>query len=279
MNRFFALAVVIAALLVAPPAWSDPGGSVGEDWFEVSDEVRYVGESNSSPNEVSVTDETVTYSFELACGDTDANLQVDSFECDTSVIRCGQDDQGFFYYQTANYSDGSTENLGMGCYLPQEASEETQVVTPALVLSAFERVPLPESRVVVQPPGGQTLVGLETIFSTEAERFTEVVRLLGRRVELDIRPSSYRWATGDGRALVTDWPGRRWREGLPMSSYIRHVYGERTRLATRVDTTWSARYRVDGGPWQPVPGSVTMEGEPSPLRVRSAAPHLVSTSG
>ncbi len=144
------------------------------------------------------------------------------------------------------------------------------------MLRAFERVPLPESEVVVQPPGGQTLVGLETIFSTEAERFTETVTLLGRSVELDIRPSSYRWTHGDSTEQTTDWPGARWTRGG--SGYITHVYDDTARLSTSVDTTWSARYRVGNGGWQDVPGTVTIEGEATPLRVRSASPHLVGAS-
>ncbi len=46
-------------------------------------------------------------------------------------------------------------------------------------------------------------------------------------------------------------------------------------MTTRVDTTWSARYRVDGGAWADVPGTVTIEGEPVGLEVLSASPHLV----
>ncbi len=145
-----------------------------------------------------------------------------------------------------------------------------------MVQRAFERVPLPDSDVVVQPPGGETLVGLPTIFSTQAESFTETVTLLGRDVELDITPSSYRWSHGDSTVQTTDWPGQAWSRGE--NRYVTHTYDDTARLATRVDTTWSARYRVDGGAWQEVPGTVTIEGAASPLRVRSASPHLVGAS-
>ena len=146
------------------------------------------------------------------------------------------------------------------------------------MLRAFERIPLPESEVVVQPPGGQTLVGLDTIFSTEAEPFTETVRLLGQGVELDVTPTSYRWSHGDSTGQTTDWPGREWRRTGPAAGYISHVYDDRMRVSTSVDTTWSARFRVAGGAWQEVPGTVTIEGDPAPLRVRSASPHLVGVA-
>ena len=146
------------------------------------------------------------------------------------------------------------------------------------MLRAFERVPLPESELVVQPPGGQTLVGLDTIFSTEADGFTETVTLLGRSVELDIRPSSYRWSHGDSTEQTTDWPGEEWRRGGDASRYVTHIYDDRMRISTSVDTTWTAQYRVDGGAWQEVPGTVTIEGEAASLRVRSASPHLVGVA-
>jgi hypothetical protein len=186
------------------------------------------------------------------------------------------------YNVTAHRPDGSSELVDSDCYLPeavaaQAAPTARPQVTPALVLRAFERVPLPESELVVQPPGGQTLVGLDTIFSTEADGFTETVTLLGRSVELDITPSSYRWSHGDSTEQTTDWPGEEWRRG-GAGRYVIHAYDDRMRVSTSVDTTWSARYRVDGGAWQEVPGTVTIEGQAASLRVRSASPHLVGVS-
>lgn len=101
------------------------------------------------------------------------------------------------------------------------------------------------------------------------------MRLLGHRVELAITASEFRWVSGDGSTMRTDWAGRPWREGTPMRALITHRYDDaRVGLRPRVDTTWSARYRVDGGPWREVPGTVTIQGTPYDLTVRSASPHL-----
>ena len=226
----------------------------------------------------------VVYEEVLACGDGNSNLATDRFDCDPSLIRCGIGDRGFLYYTVATSADGTSTTSDPSCLEPSEVEDAATPVTarpritPALVLRAFERVPLPESELVVQPPGGQTLVGLDTIFSTKAEGFTETVTLLGRGVELDISPTSYRWSHGDSSEQTTDWPGQEWRRGGSASGYITHVYDDRMRVATSVDTTWSARYRIGGGAWQEVPGTVTIEGDPATLRVRSATPHLVGAS-
>jgi hypothetical protein len=143
-------------------------------------------------------------------------------------------------------------------------------VTPGLVLRAFRRIPLPASEVVVQPPGGRTLVNFETNFYTEQGEFTRVVRLLGQRVELRIWPESFTWRYGDGSSEQTSSAG---------SAYpdleITHRYLSKGRVAVSVDTTYAADFRVGNGGWQHVDGTVTISGEAESLRVVTARPVLV----
>ncbi len=42
-----------------------------------------------------------------------------------------------------------------------------------------------------------------------------------------------------------------------------------------MDTTYTATFRVNGGPWRDVPGSVTVAGAPVDLQVLTATPTLV----
>lgn len=150
------------------------------------------------------------------------------------------------------------------------------VSVQTIVARAFRRIPLPESEIVIQPPGGRTLVNFDTLFRTEAHPVTRTVRLLGHRVQLRARPSSFVWRPGDGTVFTTTQPGRAYRKRLPMSSYVSHRYTEATSVRPRVDTTWSARFRVDGGPWRPVAGTVTIDGAPVELRVVEARAQLVA---
>jgi hypothetical protein len=148
-----------------------------------------------------------------------------------------------------------------------------------LIERAFRRLPLPASGLVVQPPGGKTLVNFDTIFSTEAEPFERTVRLLGREVRLRIWASSFSWHFGDdSEPLSTTEAGRTYQRGLPMDSYISHQYRDAdVTVHPRVNTTYSAEYSVDGQPFQPVIGTVTIDGVPATLRVVEARPVLTGT--
>lgn len=143
-------------------------------------------------------------------------------------------------------------------------------ITQALVLRALRHVELPASELVVQPPGGETLVNFETNFYTRQGEMTRSVRLLGRRVDLDIWPSSFRWVFGDGETLAGQ------SAGSPYPDLdITHDYRSAGGVSPRVDTTYAARFRVDGGPWRDVDGTVTIPGQAEQLRVRTASPVLV----
>lgn len=150
----------------------------------------------------------------------------------------------------------------------QTADEPT--LTPDTVAAAFREIPLPEAQLMIQPPKGRTLVNFETNFYTEQGEFTRTVTLLGRQVELRIWPASFRWRFGDGDVRETSSPG---------SAYpdleITHSYRRRGRVAPSVDTTYAAEFRVDGGPWRDVAGTVTIPGSPQSLRVVTARPVLV----
>ena len=164
-------------------------------------------------------------------------------------------------------------SLGEPC-TPEQAARPS---LPAQVLQAFRRVPLPEPQLSIQPPKGKTLVGLETIFSTRAEPFTRTLTLLGRRITLRIEPSSFLWHHGDGTSQTTDWSGKAWDRDEPeIDGYLTHVYEHTGTVRPSVEVTWSAEFRVGGGAWQPVNGTVTRAGAPVPLQVLEGQPVLNS---
>ncbi|MDZ5622060.1 PKD domain-containing protein [Nocardioides sp. HM23] len=148
------------------------------------------------------------------------------------------------------------------------------VVTDDVVATAFRRIPLPPSTFSIQPPGGQTLVNFKTNFFTEERTLNRTVTLLGQRVDLRIWAHSYTWHFGDGEAITTSKPGAPYPKLL-----ITHNYLKKGDYRPTMDTTWIADYRVGGGAWQSVPGSVTIEGAPADLEAIEARPTLVGYDG
>lgn len=170
------------------------------------------------------------------------------------------------------YRDGDAPPLNLGWCERAEAAARppTPEVTPGLVLQAMRRIGLPASELVVQPPGGRTLVNFETNFYTENGEFTRTVTLLGQRVELRIWPASFGWRFGDGTTRQTTSAGSPYPD-----LEITHRYLRKGMVAPSVDTTYAARFRVNGGEWRDVDGTVTIPGAPEELRVVTARPVLV----
>jgi hypothetical protein len=113
-------------------------------------------------------------------------------------------------------------------------------------------------------------VNFETNFYTEQGEFTRTVTLLGRQVELRIWPASFGWRFGDGGSDQTTTPGAAYPD-----LEITHTYLKKGRVSPSVDTTYAAQFRVGGGPWRDVAGTVTIPGSPQELRVVEARPALV----
>jgi hypothetical protein len=156
------------------------------------------------------------------------------------------------------------------CDVPTASVNADPEPTPALIARAFRRLPLPAAKLVIQPPNGRTLVNFETNFYTEQGEFTRTVTLLGQQVALRIWPASFGWRFGDGESDQTTSPGAAYPD-----LEITHEYLEKGQVSPSVDTTYAAQFRVGGGPWRDVAGTVTVPGTPQQLRVVEARPVLV----
>jgi hypothetical protein len=155
-------------------------------------------------------------------------------------------------------------------YCDLEPEDVEDFVTPELVATALRTIPLPPSELQVQPANGRTLVNFATNFYTDTAPFDRTVTLLGQRVDLHIVPSGFGWRFGDGKSLDTA------DAGAPYPDLrVTHTYQRKGDVAPAVDTTYTATYRVNGGPWADVPGSVTVAGVPVGLEVLTATPVLV----
>ncbi|NYD30161.1 PKD domain-containing protein [Nocardioides kongjuensis] len=151
------------------------------------------------------------------------------------------------------------------------SSDEKPVITVADVQKAFAELPLSAGALVIQPPDGLTLVNFKTNFyTTTTTPTTATVTLLGQPVTLEATPATYTWHFGDGDSTSTTEPGAPY----PKLT-VTHSYKLKGDYQPSLSTTYTGRYKLADGPWQSIPGTVTIDGPPQPLRAIEAEPKLV----
>lgn len=242
------LALLLLGLAVAPAtAECGADGGTGMDHFVVG---MTCDESNTVAGDGSGE---VPLTMPLSC---------DEFDCQqNSSVACPPGEE--YYILWAQATDGSNYIYRQGCYGPR-----TSAVTDELVLEAIRRVGLPTLLVSTTPPD-RTLVNLKTVFFTSPTSVTRTLTLLGQSVEVDATPARYLWHFGDGQSASTDSPG----SPYPAMD-LTHRYLKVDTVRPSVDTTYTARFRVNGGAWQDVNGTVTIVGPPITLEVLEATPVL-----
>jgi hypothetical protein len=128
--------------------------------------------------------------------------------------------------------------------------------SPAEVFAYFQTLPLPQLATSVQPPGGTVLVGLPTIFFTDApteQVFTVDIR--GFAVVITAQAREFTWHTGDGGAVVTsEGPGAPYPNQTVTYDYTSGSY------STYVTVTWGGTFTVNGSAAVEVGGTTTTDG-------------------
>ncbi|KRB73041.1 hypothetical protein ASE01_19900 [Nocardioides sp. Root190] len=156
-------------------------------------------------------------------------------------------------------------------FCPATQQYASPVLTTGLIRRAFAELPLPAGELVVQPPDGLTLVNFDTNFYTTSTRpIARTVTLLGQQVTLEATPATFHWDFDDGRSLSTDEPGAPY----PRLD-VTHNYLRTGTYRPSLSTTYTGRFRVGGGAWRQIPGTVTIDGTGRALRAIEAEPKLV----
>lgn len=174
-------------------------------------------------------------------------------------------------------SVGPWRQVGSTCYGPGEARPGRPGLSVELVRSAFARTPFKRPVLVVQPPGGMTLIRLPTFFEASFPGAgygvgqVHAVRLLGRDVRIRVSSVRYRWDFGDGTPVVeTSSAGGPWPDGD-----VRHAYTRSAWFSVRVSAVYRGEFSVDGGPWTPVDAPVSLAAPPVQLAVATAHNELL----
>lgn len=192
-------------------------------------------------------------------------------------IRCpdGKPMQQFVFIN-ANGERGETRTVCPGD--PDIPEVTATPPTPGEIFRAFKEVAPTKSVLSIQPPGGKTLVNFPTIFSTEAEPFStpSIPLVKGFSVVFHISPAAYVWEHGDGSdAVTTDWPGEAWSQGADVEDLLTHTYQTLDPVKASVTVRWGAKVSLNGGPPQPVDGTVNAPSSEVDLRILEATPELV----
>jgi hypothetical protein len=150
-----------------------------------------------------------------------------------------------------------------------------------MVRAHVERL-LPHPTIGTAPPGGTSLVNIETVMWAATPSDIELgrIRLLGHDVDLRAHLERAAWRFGDGTTETADGPGTPYSTRQPCRTktcpgYFGHVYRHTGRVAIEAELTWTGRFRVDGGAWQDIPGTVDAPATGSVVRVREARAILV----
>lgn len=224
------------------------------------------------------------YRVELACPVLNAP-QTDA-ACQRAVAGCqvnGQQIGSGFLYDIFARPRGSTQpwvNVGSTCFAAQVPGA-APTVTLAMLRDAMHNTPWATASISTQPVGDVTLVGLKTFYrvnwSSQGYEPGEVeaidpARMLGRRVEIRPKVDHFTYVFGDGATFgPTRSPG-----GVYPNGDITHAYPKTGSYAVRVDTTFTADFRVDGGPWTAIPETVTVTGPVTTVTVKAARAVLVN---
>ena len=143
---------------------------------------------------------------------------------------------------------------------------------PVFTVADFQRLALPAGAFTIQPPGGRVLIGVPTNVYASTEPVVLSTMSLGQRVEVEATPAVWSFDFGDG---VVVGPTRDPGGPYPVLTNS-HAYSAVGVFGVVVTTTYTGRFRVDGGSWQDVEGTASVTSAPVVLSVHTAQAQLVS---
>ena len=290
MKRVFAtLLVLILVTLTWPRAgWADTpdglGMAVSRDGVQThASEQTVAGLGQGRDLNGAIVTSPMEYRVELACP-VAGTAAVDS-ACQRAVAACQVNGQqigsGFLYNILARVANSSDpwKLVGSTCF-GQQVPGAGPTVTMAMIRDAMHATPWATASVSIQPAGNITLVGLKTFYQVtwsasgyepgEIESI-DPSRMLGMRVDIRPRVDHFTYVFGDG----TQFGPTKSTGGVYPTGDIVHTYTASGSYPARVDTTLTADFRINGGPWTAIPETVTVTGATTTVQVKTARAVLV----
>ncbi|MHC6177596.1 PKD domain-containing protein [Glutamicibacter sp. X7] len=187
-----------------------------------------------------------------------------------------------YRYVTVLEGPREGEVIQSGLYCPEDPEpkvspegnlvvEEEIVVTPA----EFRKFPI-KSFSVHSDPDGVSLIRAYTHFWAEggAQEFHTVMS--GKNVDVRAIPVEWLWDYGDGTTARFSDPGgpvddRSLSEATPTS----HQFQDTGLFQVKVTTMYRGEFRVENGPWEPIPGQAAVPSDQSPMDIWRTKKQLV----
>jgi hypothetical protein len=165
------------------------------------------------------------------------------------------------------------------CNVPVGAAA---VGVSAVAVAAEIRRRVPRPGLGVAPPGGVSLVNIQTLFwvDTPVDVSLGTVRLVGQLVRLRVHLLRVDWDFGDGAQDGTTYPGKAYTNADACRAklcpdYFGHVYTRHgvRRVSARV--SWSGQFQVGAGAWRQIPDTVTGAAQFTTVHIYQAHGELV----
>ncbi len=170
---------------------------------------------------------------------------------------------------------GASSNLGFRC-VDVNGNPVTPDGAPIVITVTqqdFASLPVQPAVAHAGPSVGYLPVGMDLIVYAEATEQTLDTTLLATPVRVRATPVRYHWDFGDGNSLDTSKAGRPYPSRDVTSQYAHEGWYDIT-----LTTTYSGQFSVNGGAWQDIDGTITVDSEPVAIYSRSFESHLIDPS-
>ncbi|MCI9889910.1 hypothetical protein JT358_15860 [Micrococcales bacterium 31B] len=179
---------------------------------------------------------------------------------------------------------------GTGCITdnsPNAPAQRAQIIIVTLTAQDFETIPLKHRETYCSCiPGGNdkpaAVAHRPQAYWTDGSPETLTTTRLGQLVQIEATPTTWHFDFGNGTTATSHHPGTPYTKDPQkqppntLPGMIWNVYHHKGTYHISQTITYTARYRVNGGPWQQVPGTITKPGQSVDMPVKSYTALLVA---
>lgn len=251
------LAALVAVAIVSPPAFASDGGKDG------SGSITFLGDGSTG---VQATAGTYGTQGTLGPGSTEATSSTAAADAAPECAETRAGDGGVdveFDFAATSIGDCYAFVILRGGLDPREPLPLGPIGPGDLLPTAFDRVrDLAELPQLEFAPSRVGLTGLTSYFwlAEEPPTVSATAAVPGLSVTAEASPVRYIWRFGDGADLVTAGPGRPWTKHKPGT--VGHLYEVKGDYDLTVEVVYEARWRINGGPWEPLGYFSNADSEP-----------------